>query len=76
MKKFGEKLSQIYYKRSKLKKKMKICIHYTYKIEGFEKKWKELIEENELRSNKWLQDLYEICSNYVPIYDRSLFLLK
>lgn len=55
---------------------MKICIHYTYKIEGFEKKWKELIEENELRSNKWLQDLYEILSNYVPVYNRSLFLLK
>ncbi|XP_022872957.1 protein FAR1-RELATED SEQUENCE 5-like [Olea europaea var. sylvestris] len=36
-KKFGEKLSDIYYKKSNFKKDMKGCIRYMYKVEDFEK---------------------------------------
>ncbi|KAK9939545.1 hypothetical protein M0R45_016237 [Rubus argutus] len=48
MKKFGEKLSHVYFKKSNFKIGIKKCIWSTYKIEDFEKQWKKLIEENEL----------------------------
>lgn len=60
MKRFGEKLSHVYFKKSNFKIGMKKCIWSTYKIEDFEEQWKKLIEENELEQNEWLQQLYEI----------------
>ncbi|CAA2961738.1 Hypothetical predicted protein, partial [Olea europaea subsp. europaea] len=73
MKKFGEKLSHIYYKKSNFKKDMKGCIYYTYKVEDFEEKWEDIIVKYDLNSNKWLQDLYIIRESWVPVYNRGLF---
>lgn len=51
MKKFGEKLSHLYYKKSNFKKNMTYHIHRTYKVEDFEKKWKEIIMDNGMENN-------------------------
>ncbi|XP_050365733.1 protein FAR1-RELATED SEQUENCE 5-like [Argentina anserina] len=59
-KKFDEKLSHVYYKKSNFKTVMKKCIWATYKVDDFEEQWKKLIEEHDLGPNEWLQQLYEI----------------
>ncbi|XP_004292344.1 PREDICTED: protein FAR1-RELATED SEQUENCE 5-like [Fragaria vesca subsp. vesca] len=72
-KKFVEKLSHVYYKKSKFKKEMKRCIQFTYKTEDFEEKWKALMKENGLEENDWLKSLYEIRASWVPVYNRGTF---
>ncbi|XP_024164366.1 protein FAR1-RELATED SEQUENCE 5-like [Rosa chinensis] len=72
-KKFGEKLSHVYYKKSDFKTSMKKCIWATYRIKDFEEQWKKLIEEHELEQKEWLQQLYEIRESWVPVYNRSTF---
>ncbi|KAI8550675.1 hypothetical protein RHMOL_Rhmol06G0126200 [Rhododendron molle] len=72
-KKFVEKLSQVYYKRSKFKKDMKECIRRTYKEEDFGKRWMPLMNENGLESNQWLQGLFGIRESWVPVYNRGTF---
>ncbi|XP_026398352.1 protein FAR1-RELATED SEQUENCE 5-like [Papaver somniferum] len=72
-KKFGEKLSHIYLSKSKFKRAMKICIHWTYSIVEFEQMWTSLIKEFHLKNNEWLKDLYEIREDWIPVYHRNTF---
>ncbi|XP_057505598.1 protein FAR1-RELATED SEQUENCE 5-like [Actinidia eriantha] len=72
-KKFVEKLSQVYYKRSKFKAEVKKCIWKTYKKEDFEERWLALIKEYGLETNEWLQQLYDIRESWVPVYNRGTF---
>ncbi|KAK3225908.1 hypothetical protein Dsin_005770 [Dipteronia sinensis] len=67
-----EKLSQVYFKKSKFKIGMKKCI-FSYKIEEFEEKWKSLVIENRLENNEWVGHLNEIRASWVPAYNRSIF---
>ncbi|XP_034197224.1 protein FAR1-RELATED SEQUENCE 5-like [Prunus dulcis] len=71
-KKFVEKLSHVYFKKSKFKIQMKKCTRSTYKIEEFEEKWKELMKECELANDDWLNSLYDIHSSWVPVYNRDI----
>ncbi|KAI8524684.1 hypothetical protein RHMOL_Rhmol13G0167300 [Rhododendron molle] len=66
-KKFVEKLSQVYYKKSKFRKDVRNCIWATYRKKDFEKRWMELMKENGLESNEWLQQLYDIHESLVPV---------
>ncbi|XP_026377756.1 protein FAR1-RELATED SEQUENCE 5-like [Papaver somniferum] len=72
-KKFPEKLSHIYFKKSKFKDDMKTCIHHTYKVQEFEERWKKMIMEFGLSDNEWLTDLYDIQESWVPVYHRNTF---
>ncbi|XP_026383871.1 protein FAR1-RELATED SEQUENCE 5-like [Papaver somniferum] len=72
-KKFGEKLSHIYFSKSKFKRELKICIHWTYEVHEFDEKWKTLIKDYNLHNNEWLTDLYDIREKWVPIYHRNTF---
>ncbi|KAI8572784.1 hypothetical protein RHMOL_Rhmol01G0227500 [Rhododendron molle] len=72
-KKFVEKLSQVYYKRSKFKKDMKKCIKGTYKKEDFEDRWMSMMKEYDLESNQWLQGLFDIRESWAPVYNRATF---
>ncbi|XP_063946119.1 protein FAR1-RELATED SEQUENCE 5-like [Daucus carota subsp. sativus] len=40
-------------------------------IDEFEKGWEEVIKEFKLEGNKWLQDIYEIRSSWIPAYFRN-----
>ncbi|KAG5557776.1 hypothetical protein RHGRI_007884 [Rhododendron griersonianum] len=60
-------------KKSKFKKDVKICIWATYRKEDFEKRWIELMKENGLESNEWLQQLYDIRESWVSVYNRGTF---
>lgn len=59
-KKFVEKMSHVYFKKSRFKAGLKKCIMSTYKIEEFEKTWKSFIIENKLEKIQWLNHFYEI----------------
>ncbi|XP_026450308.1 protein FAR1-RELATED SEQUENCE 5-like [Papaver somniferum] len=72
-KKFAEKLSHVYFKKSKFKGDMKSCIHHTYKIQEFEEKWNKMIVEFGLTHNTWLNDLYMIRESWVPVYHINTF---
>ncbi|KAG5557784.1 hypothetical protein RHGRI_007884 [Rhododendron griersonianum] len=63
----------MYFKKSKFKKDVKICIWATYRKEDFEKRWIELMKENGLESNEWLQQLYDIRESWVSVYNRGTF---
>ncbi|XP_050157451.1 protein FAR1-RELATED SEQUENCE 5-like [Malus sylvestris] len=72
-KKFAEKLSHVYFKKSKFKIEMKKCTRKTYKIDDFEVKWKALMKEYGLENDEWLKSLYEMRSSWVPVYNRRIF---
>ncbi|KAL5815876.1 hypothetical protein ACOSQ3_024254 [Xanthoceras sorbifolium] len=68
-KKFVEKLSHVYFKKSKFKVGMKKCIMSTYKIKEFGEQWKTLMMKNGLEKNEWLNHLYKIRVSWVLIYN-------
>ena len=48
------------------------CIVWTDKIEAavFDKQWAKIIEDFELSEHKWLHDMFEMRSNWIPAYFR------
>ncbi|XP_076932256.1 protein FAR1-RELATED SEQUENCE 5-like [Bidens hawaiensis] len=42
------------------------------KLETFEHRWHEMINDYDLSGNKWLTDMYAICQQRVPAYFREL----
>ena len=75
-KKFAEKLSHVYFKKSKFKIHMNKCILSTYKIEEFEQKWNELMKECALDNDDWLNSIYDIHSSWVLVYNRGIFFCR
>ena len=73
MKKFPERLNQVYKKDSKFKKQMKWCIRGSYRIVDFEKRWNELMVMYNLTENPWLKHIYDIRNKWVPIYHLDTF---
>ncbi|GAB2291065.1 hypothetical protein Dimus_038142 [Dionaea muscipula] len=72
-KKFGEKLSHVYFSASDFKKKMKACVHWTYSKDVFDEEWKTMMCEFHLEGNKWLQNLFEMREMWAPVYNRDTF---
>ncbi|GAB2282846.1 hypothetical protein Dimus_039564 [Dionaea muscipula] len=72
-KKFTEKLSHVYFEKSNLQRDMRRCIHWTWTEEDFEEQWRRLMIKYNLEENEWLQHLYEIRSEWVPVYNRQIF---
>ncbi|XP_026398968.1 protein FAR1-RELATED SEQUENCE 5-like [Papaver somniferum] len=68
-----EKIAHIYFKKSKFKGDMKICIHRTYKIHEFEERWEKMIVAFDISNNEWLKNLYEIRESSVHVYYRNTF---
>ena len=59
-KKFPEKLSHIYHKKSICKRELKRCRRESSSVEKFEEAWKSLILTYGLERNEWLKGLYNI----------------
>jgi len=72
-KKFAEKLSHIYHKKSPFEKELKSCIRDSPSIKDFEENWERILVAYDLKANQWLQGLYKIRESWVPIYNRSTF---
>ncbi|KAI3872278.1 hypothetical protein MKX03_021400 [Papaver bracteatum] len=72
-KKFGEKLSHVFYKKSKFKKTVKAVTRFTYTTQDFESQWEAMLKEFGLMENVWLHDLFEIREKWIPAYSRGTF---
>ncbi|XP_026431126.1 protein FAR1-RELATED SEQUENCE 5-like isoform X2 [Papaver somniferum] len=72
-KKFGEKLSHVFYKKSKFKKTVKAVTRFTYTTQDFESQWEAMLKEFGLVENIWLHDLFEIREKWTPAYNRGTF---
>ncbi|WOH08980.1 hypothetical protein DCAR_0728431 [Daucus carota subsp. sativus] len=72
MQKFPIKLGNRLCKETDFVEKMKA---YNWssnlEIEEFENGWKSVIKEFNLEENKWLSDMYELRSSWVPLYFRD-----
>ncbi|KAL4625426.1 hypothetical protein ACB092_05G024900 [Castanea dentata] len=75
-KKFPEKLSHIYHKKSIFKRELKRCIRESPSVEKFEEAWKNLILTYGLERNEWLEGLYNIRESWVPVYNRNTFFAR
>ena len=69
--KFSEKLDSIKY--SAYYKEFSDCIWNSENKEEFDSKWMELVERSGLNDNRWLHNLYEIRSTWVPAYVNHIF---
>ena len=75
-KKFPEKLSHIYHKKSIFKHELKRCIRESPSVENFEEAWKSLILTYGLERNEWLEGLYNIWESWIPVYNRNNFFAR
>lgn len=72
-KKFGEKLSHVFFKKSKFKRTVKEVTLFTYTIEDFENKWQSMLVDFHLTGNEWLGDWYIIREKWISVYNRGTF---
>lgn len=49
------------------------CINLTQTIEEFESAWDSILDKYDLKRNDWLQSLYNIRRQWVPVYFRDSF---
>ncbi|KAH7533614.1 hypothetical protein FEM48_Zijuj04G0150400 [Ziziphus jujuba var. spinosa] len=54
--------------------KFEKCIHRSWTIEEFEKRWWKILEKFELKEDEWMQLLYEDRKQWVPTFMRDAFL--
>ena len=69
--KFSEKIDVAKY--SIYKSEFSDCIWKSETPEEFDLQWESLIEKSGLGGNKWLQDLYELRSRWIPTYVNNVF---
>ncbi|CAJ2665909.1 unnamed protein product [Trifolium pratense] len=72
-KKISEKLSQLYFKSSAFKSKLKSCIRDSPSIKDFEEDWEHIMVDYNLKENEWLKGLYNIRESWIPVYNRCTF---
>lgn len=52
---------------------MSKCVYDTFRVEDFEREWKDMIKTYDLENNEWLQSLYEVRGRWVPVYLKNTF---
>ncbi|XP_026396112.1 protein FAR1-RELATED SEQUENCE 5-like [Papaver somniferum] len=70
-KKFGEKLSHVFFKKSKFKRTVKAVTRFTYTIEDFENQWNSMLIEFNLIEHEWIKDLTSL-REFVESCDQAL----
>ncbi|KAM7518054.1 hypothetical protein LguiB_017016 [Lonicera macranthoides] len=68
-----EKLSHIYHSFPSFEAEFLNCINLTETIEEFESCWEILVEKYNLGDNEWLQSMYNVRQQWVPVYLRDTF---
>jgi len=72
-KKIPEYLSHVYYDFDDFKTKFSKCLHGTTTPEEFEATWIDIMKNNNLEENSWLQRIYAIREKWIPTYVRRNF---
>ncbi|XP_058755722.1 protein FAR1-RELATED SEQUENCE 3 [Vicia villosa] len=68
-----EKLAHVCLSHPNFQGELYNCINLTETIEEFELSWNSILDKYELRSNDWLQSLYNARAQWVPAYFRDSF---
>lgn len=68
-----EKLSHVYHSSPTFETEFQKCINLTETIEEFESCWETLFVKYNLEGNEWLQSMYNVRQQWVPVYLRDTF---
>ncbi|XP_015880907.1 protein FAR-RED ELONGATED HYPOCOTYL 3 [Ziziphus jujuba] len=74
MGKVTENLGHVIKRHENFIAKFEKCIHRSWTIEEFEKRWWKILEKFELKEDEWMQLLYEDRKQWVPTFMRDAFL--
>ncbi|CAN6443987.1 unnamed protein product [Victoria cruziana] len=56
-----------------IKKALKKAVYDSIRIDEFESAWRKFIEEFQLEHNQWLDSLYELRHQWVPVFVKDTF---
>ncbi|XP_043713488.1 protein FAR1-RELATED SEQUENCE 5-like [Telopea speciosissima] len=68
-----EKLSSVYQSQSTFEADFRKCINTTETIDEFESSWELLLQKYNLVENEWLQSMYNVRRQWVPVFLRDSF---
>ncbi|CBI24361.3 hypothetical protein VitviT2T_008699 [Vitis vinifera] len=68
-----ERLAHVCHAHPNFQLELYNCINLTETIEEFESSWDSILDKYDLRQNDWLQSLYSIRMQWVPVYFRDSF---
>ncbi|KAF8377964.1 hypothetical protein HHK36_031353 [Tetracentron sinense] len=68
-----EKLSHVFLEHPSFEAEFHRCVNLTESIEEFESCWTSLIDRYGLREHEWLQTVYTVRGQWVPVYLRDTF---
>ncbi|PIN04317.1 hypothetical protein CDL12_23150 [Handroanthus impetiginosus] len=68
-----EKLANVYQTNPTFDFELKKCVNEADTVEEFESSWATLLGRYYLMDNEWLQSLYNIRDQWVPVYLRDVF---
>lgn len=68
-----ERLSDVYQSHPHFEAEFQRCINMTETVDEFESCWESLIRRYNLVGNEWLQSMYNVRQQWVPVYLRDTF---
>ncbi|GKU96128.1 hypothetical protein SLEP1_g9398 [Rubroshorea leprosula] len=68
-----KKLTHIYESHPTFEAEFKKCINETETVDEFESFWASLLERYVVLDNEWLQSIYNVRQQWVPVYMRNTF---
>lgn len=72
--KVTENLGHVIKRHENFVAKFEKCIHRSWTIEEFEKRWGKILDKFELKDDEWMQLLFEDRKQWVPTYMKDAFL--
>ncbi|KAK1554851.1 hypothetical protein Q3G72_018320 [Acer saccharum] len=68
-----EKLSDVYHSHPNFEAEFHRCINVIDSVDEFESCWDSLFQRYNLGNNEWLQSMYSVRQQWVPVYLRDTF---
>ncbi|XP_031270272.1 protein FAR1-RELATED SEQUENCE 5-like isoform X2 [Pistacia vera] len=68
-----EKLSDVYHSQPNFEVEFQRCINLVETVDEFESCWESLLQRYNLGDNEWLQSMYNVRQQWVPVYLRDTF---
>ncbi|KAD4982200.1 hypothetical protein E3N88_18871 [Mikania micrantha] len=72
-KKCQEKLSHVFLQYPNFEADFHKCVNLSDSVDEFEACWLPLVDKYDLRDNEWLQAIYSVRTQWVPVYLRDTF---
>lgn len=68
-----ERLSDVYHSHPHFEAEFQRCINMIETVDEFESCWESLLRRYNLGGNEWLQSMYNVRQQWVPVYLRDTF---